>query len=248
MTPQGASLFIPIPLRLAPCPLLMSLQPNPKALQAVRYAHLALGKPYVYGGTSYKTGVDCSGLIYVAYGLGAHVNIPRTSETQWQDTSFRPVAMKDVIPGDLVFGNKGEQIAGLPGHVILAIGGGQAICAQHTGTNVTIMPITDAFSAGAIMGAKRPLPAVGEGAYTGGAVITGGSGSSSGSSSGSGDSSFLGGLVSGFDTLTDPHTWFRVGEVLGGIITLVIGFLILFRKQVATGAQVAGQVAMVAAV
>lgn len=222
----------------------MSLQPNPKALQAVRYSHLALGKPYVYGGTSYKTGVDCSGLIYVAYVLGAHVNIPRTSETQWQDTSFRPVSMKDVIPGDLVFGNKGEQIAGLPGHVILAIGGGKAICAQHTGTNVVIMPITDAFTAGAIMGAKRPLPAVGEGTYSGGTVLTSDGSSSGSTAGGNGGTSFLGGLVSGFDTLTDPHTWYRVGEVLGGIVALVLGLIILFRKEAVAGAQIAAMAAI----
>lgn len=225
----------------------MSLQPNPKAVAAVRYAHLALGKPYVFGGTSYKTGVDCSGLIYTAYGLGAHISIPRTSESQWDAPSWRPVSWKDAIPGDCVFGNSGEFIAGKPGHVILAIGGGKAICAQHTGTNVTIMDITSAFTSGAIMGAKRPLPAVGEGAYTGGAIGASGGSGGSGSSSG-GDSSFLGSLTSGFDTLTDPHTWYRVGEVLLGAIMLIGGILVLFRRQVQAGAQVAGQVAMVAAV
>jgi len=217
----------------------MALQPNPKALEAVRYSRLALGKPYVYGGTSYKTGVDCSGLIYVAYGLGAHISIPRTSETQWQDSSFRPVNWKNTIPGDLVFGNKGEQIAGLPGHVILAIGGGNAICAQHTGTNVTIMPITDAFTAGAIMGAKRPLPAVGEGAYSGGSVIGPGGVSSSSSGGSSGGSSFIGGLTSGFDALTDPHTYYRIGQFLLGVIMLVGGVLILARKEAVATAKVA---------
>lgn len=219
----------------------MSLTPNPKALEAVRYSHLAVGKPYVYGGTSYQTGVDCSGLIWVAYTLGAHQgNFPRDTVSQWDAPSFRPVSMKDVIPGDMVFGNSGEGVpAGKPGHVILAIGGGNAICAQHTGTNVTIMPITDAFVSGAIMGAKRPLPAIGEGAYTGGAVLTSDGSSSGGSSTASGGSSFLGGLVSGFDTLTDPHTWFRVGEVLLGAIMLVFGTLVLFRKEAIAGAQVA---------
>lgn len=213
----------------------MALTPNPKALQAVRYSHLALGKPYVYGGTSYKTGVDCSGLIYVAYGLGAGISIPRTSETQWQDASFRPVAYKDAIPGDLVFGNKGEQIAGLPGHVILAIGDGKAICAQHTGTNVVIMGITEAFTAGAIMGAKRVLPAVGEGAYSGGQVI--GSGSSSGASSGG--SSSLGALTSGLSALADPHNWYRAGQVLAGGILIIAGLLVIFRRQATMAAQVA---------
>jgi len=213
----------------------MPLQPNPKALQAVRYSRLALGKPYVWGGTSYKTGVDCSGLIYTAYVLGAHVSIPRTSETQWQDPSFRPVSYKDAIPGDLVFGNSGEQIAGLPGHVIMAIGGGNAICAQHTGTNVTIMPITSAFAKGTIMGAKRPLPAVGEGPYMGGPVI--GTGSSSDSSSGGGGSSsfaFVGDIKDGVTALVDPHTWYRVGQVLLGAMAILAGIIIFTKNDIAT--------------
>lgn len=201
------------------------MEPNPKALQAVRYAHLALGKPYVFGGTSYKTGVDCSGLIYTAYMLGAHVSFPRTSETQWDAPSFRPIPLKQVIPGDLVFGNAGEFIAGKPGHVILAIGGGKAICAQHTGTNVTIMPITDAFEAGKIMGAKRPLPAVGEGPYTGGVVGTGNTDSSGGGSNHPDSSSVFSSLRSGFDALTDPHTYYRAGQVIAGAILVIVGFL-----------------------
>lgn len=207
----------------------MALQPNPKALQAVRYSHLALGKPYVFGGTNYKTGVDCSGLIYTAYVLGAHVTIPRTSETQWDAPSFRPVSLKDAIPGDLVFGNSGEFIAGKPGHVVLAIGDGKAICAQHTGTNVVIMKISEAFTTGSIMGVKRPLPAVGEGAYTGGQVIdsSGNPVSAGGDTSGGGDSSFLTKLTGGFDVLTDPHTYYRAGQVILGAIALLAGILML---------------------
>jgi len=102
------------------------------------------------------------------------------------------------------------------------------------------MPITDAFAAGAIMGAKRPLPAVGEGAYTGGQVIGGGSGSSGSSdTSAGGGSSVIGSLKSGFDVLTDPHTYFRIGQVLGGIILVTFGLLVLFRKEAVAGAQVA---------
>jgi len=209
--------------------------PNPKALAAVRYSRLALGKPYVWGGTSYKTGVDCSGLIYTAYMLGAHVSIPRTSETQWQDPSFKPVPWKAAIPGDLIFGNSGEQIAGLPGHVIMAIGDGKAICAQHTGTNVTIMPITDAFASGTIMGAKRPLPAVGEGPYTGGQVI--GTGSASGGSAG-GDSSssfaFVGDIKDGVSALVDPHTWYRAGQILLGAIAVLAGIFLFTKNDIAT--------------
>jgi hypothetical protein len=144
--------------------------------------------------------------------------------------------MKDVIPGDLVFGNQGEQIAGLPGHVILAIGSGKAICAQHTGTTVVIMDITSAFTAGSIMGAKRPLPAVGEGSYSGGQVIGAGDNSGGGGSS---SFAFVGQIGSGLSALADPHNWYRAGQVIGGGILIIVGILMLFRKEAVAAAQVA---------
>jgi hypothetical protein len=93
------------------------------------------------------------------------------------------------------------------------------------------------------MGAKRVLPAVGEGAYTGGSVIGSGSGSSGGSSGDSG-SSVIGALTSGFDVLTDPHTYYRIGQVLAGAILLIVGTLMLFRKQAVAGAQIAAMAAV----
>src|SRR5262247_3829012 len=113
--------------------------PNPRALAAVRYSRLALGKPYVWGGTDYAKGVDCSGLVYTAYLLGAHMpSFPRTSQAQWSEPSFRPVPVKSVIPGDLVFA---YMESGGPGHVVMAIGGGNVIAAPHTGTTVQIQTI-----------------------------------------------------------------------------------------------------------
>jgi len=117
----------------------------------------------------------------------------------------------------------------------MAIGGGNAICAQHTGTNVTIMPITSAFAKGTIMGAKRPLPAVGEGPYMGGPVI--GTGSSSDSSSGGGGSSsfaFVGDIKDGVTALVDPHTWYRVGQVLLGAMAILAGIIIFTKNDIAT--------------
>jgi hypothetical protein len=95
------------------------------------------------------------------------------------------------------------------------------------------MPITDAFTTGSIMGAKRPLPAVGEGPYTGGQVIgSDGSVSSGGADSSSGSSSF--GFVSDIkdsvSALVDPHTWYRVGQVLLGAIAVIAGILLFVRS------------------
>jgi len=207
--------------------------PNPKALQAVRYSRLALGKPYVWGGTSYAKGVDCSGLVYTAYLLGAHLSsFPRTSQAQWSEPSFRPVPVTKCIPGDLVFA---YMEAGGPGHVTMAIGDGKVIAAPHTGTVVQIQTI-DHFGSDLIQTAKRPLPAVGEGPYTGGQVIDAAGNLSGGASGGGGSSSFafVGDIKDGVSALIDPHTWYRVGQVLLGAIAVLAGILIFTKNDVAT--------------
>jgi cell wall-associated NlpC family hydrolase len=57
------------------------------------------GVPYRYGGTS-TSGFDCSGLTqYVYRQLGR--DIARTAQQQFEE--FRPIAMSDAQPGDLVF-------------------------------------------------------------------------------------------------------------------------------------------------
>lgn len=219
----------------------MAETPNPKALQAVRYSRLALGIPYAWGGTNYSVGVDCSGLIYTAYNLGAGVTLPRTSQAMYAEPGFRPVKVAQAIPGDLVFGDMGTDG---PGHVVLAIGDGKCIAAEHTGTRVQIMDIPSAFGAGLMLQtAKRPLPAVGEGAYSGGQVIT-----ASGSGGGGSGSSFLGGLTSGFSALTDPHTYYRAGQVILGALFVFIGIFMMAagNSNVQSAAKGVAQVAMVA--
>ena len=56
----------------------------PTVVQAavVTYAESQIGTPYVWGGTSPKTGFDCSGLVVWAYGL-AGVVVPRVANDQW---------------------------------------------------------------------------------------------------------------------------------------------------------------------
>ena len=85
------------------------------------------------------------------------------------------------------------------------------------------------------MGAKRVLPAVGEGPYSGGQVI--GTGSADSSSSGSGGSSsfaFVGDIKDGLSALVDPHTWYRAGQILLGAIAILAGILIFTKNDVAT--------------
>jgi cell wall-associated NlpC family hydrolase len=118
---------------------------NPGGLeaQAVKMVHKYLGVKYTWGGTSAKTGFDCSGLLYNVWGsLG--VKIPRTSEAQWAKGT--PVDLAHLKPGDAVFT---EMRSDGPGHVGMYIGGGKIIAAPHTGTVVQVQNLSDWKVAGA---------------------------------------------------------------------------------------------------
>ena len=114
--------------------------PNAVVATAIKYAEDQLGKPYLFGGTG-PDAFDCSGLVMMAY-RAAGVDIPRTSQQQWQ---FGPqVQASAVSPGDLVFfaGSDGTPTA--PGHVGLVIGKNTMIEAYATGFPIRISHFGDA--------------------------------------------------------------------------------------------------------
>lgn len=120
--------------------------------QVVDAARQYLGTPYVWGGggTGGPTGggFDCSGLTsYAIYqGSGNKVTLPRTSEQQWAVGVEIPIDQAQA--GDLVFG--GWSGSG-PGHVGVAIGGGQMIHAPTTGDAVKQSPFQSDMKARRVM-------------------------------------------------------------------------------------------------
>jgi cell wall-associated NlpC family hydrolase len=120
------------------------------AAEAVSYALDQIGTPYRWGGEIPGIGFDCSGLTQAAY-QAARIIIPRTSEAQWSALPHVPLAQ--LQPGDLVFFDPGEFLAGLPGHVGIYIGSGEMIDAPHTGATVRIENLANWPTP---MGAARP--------------------------------------------------------------------------------------------
>lgn len=102
------------------------------AQKAIEYAHTQLGVPYVWGGTTSFSGLDCSALTQNAY-AAAGVSIPRV--TYDQINSGTHISVGDIQPGDLVFYNNTQ-------HVALYIGDGQVIHAPTPGQVVTIDSLT----------------------------------------------------------------------------------------------------------
>ncbi|WP_333758787.1 C40 family peptidase [Streptomyces sp. ISBFB 2968] len=93
-----------------------------------------LGVPYKYGGTS-KSGLDCSGLVVLAFRDAYGVTPPRTTYGQEPWKELTKVSRSDLKSGDLVF---------WPGHVAIYVGGGKVIHAPKPGRVVTIVPIDEA--------------------------------------------------------------------------------------------------------
>jgi cell wall-associated NlpC family hydrolase len=106
----------------------------------VRYARRFIGVRYTYGGTTPRTGFDCSGFtrwVYAHFGLA----LPHYSVAQY-DMGRRVTHLE---PGDLVFFDD-------LGHVGLYIGGGRFIEAPHTGARVSINTLA---AHGSYDGARR---------------------------------------------------------------------------------------------
>jgi len=106
--------------------------PDSKANIAIGAAEQYIGTWYAWGGAS-KSGVDCSGLIMLAY-EAAGIDFPHYSGAQYADTERVPLG--DIEPGDLLFyGYDGDQ------HVAMYVGDGKMIEAEMTGTQVHIVPV-----------------------------------------------------------------------------------------------------------
>ena len=90
-----------------------------------------LGTPYVYGGNSLTSGVDCSGFvkgIFAKYGY----NLPRTSR-EYPSVGTQ-VPLSQIKPGDILIYKYGSRI----GHVAIYIGNGQIIHAANDKKGVCI--------------------------------------------------------------------------------------------------------------
>jgi cell wall-associated NlpC family hydrolase len=100
--------------------------------RVVEIAKRYLGTPYSWAGAS-PAGFDCSGFVMYVYGrIG--IQLPHSSGMLWR--VGKPVAHKDLLPGDIVF------FSGL-GHVGIYVGHGRFIHSPYTGDVVRIQRLSD---------------------------------------------------------------------------------------------------------
>lgn len=112
-------------------------------------AKQALGTPYKWGGNSLETGVDCSGLVQVAY-HAAGIDVPRTSNQQYQTLDHREQAR----PGDLLFFGSGSRAT----HVGIYLGDRRMIHAPGSGREVTVSSLDIRYWRKHYLGAAGPAP------------------------------------------------------------------------------------------
>jgi len=130
--------------------------PNPieaKRTEVVMVALSTLGVRYKWGGNHPKEGLDCSGLVNYAYKKIHAKKLPRTSRALAK--TGRPVARKDLKPGDLVFFNT---IPKRPNsHVGIYIGQGKFINAPARGKKIRIDSLSNTYYAKRYSGARALL-------------------------------------------------------------------------------------------
>jgi cell wall-associated NlpC family hydrolase len=103
-----------------------------------RVAMSLVGTPYEFGGAD-AHGFDCSGLAVYAH-AAAGLDIPRTARDQ--DGTARPIALRDLRPGDLLFFRISSRHVN---HVGIYIGERRFVHAPRRGEVVTVASLDDPY-------------------------------------------------------------------------------------------------------
>jgi cell wall-associated NlpC family hydrolase len=124
---------------------------GPRALTALAEARKYMGTPYLWGGSTPKTGFDCSGLVQWAYAK-AGIRIPRVTDQQILAPGATAVSRSNLLPGDLVFF---RDSTGYVHHVGMSLGGDKFIHAPHTGDVVKVSSLKESYYAREFTGGRR---------------------------------------------------------------------------------------------
>lgn len=114
-----------------------------------------LGKPYLWGGSSPKTGFDCSGLVWYAYKDLVKFKIPRTANEMYHLRDAASIRRDRLEKGDLVFFRINGR--GSADHVGVYLGGGKFIQSPRTGKDIQVSALGDDFWQEHYVGARRVM-------------------------------------------------------------------------------------------
>jgi len=117
----------------------------------VKYAQKFLGTPYVWGGNSLTSGIDCSGLVQQVY-KNFGLNVSRTTYTQIGEG--KAIGQNELQAGDMIFFDTDKSTSG-PDHVGIYIGNGKFIHAPRPGKSVEIADMRSGYYQKLFMGGRR---------------------------------------------------------------------------------------------
>jgi hypothetical protein len=120
--------------------------------EIVNTAERFLGIPYQWGGTSPKTGFDCSGLTAAVYELNG-LKLPRSSKQQW--SAGTPVDRHELSRGDLVFFATagGKKVS----HVGIYVDDGRFIHSPRKGKTIRFGSLSNGYFKSRYLGARTYL-------------------------------------------------------------------------------------------
>lgn len=114
-----------------------------------------IGKPYRWGGTSPRTGFDCSGLVYYAYKDLVKFRIPRTANEMYHLRDAAPIERSELKNGDLVFFRTRGR--GAADHVGVYVGNGKFIQSPRSGQEIKITSLSEDYWQRHYVGARRVM-------------------------------------------------------------------------------------------
>ena len=114
-----------------------------------------LGKPYLWGGTSPKTGFDCSGLVWYAYKDLVKFKIPRTANEMYHLRDAALIKRNELEKGDLVFFRINGR--GAADHVGVYLGNGKFIQSPRTGKDIQVSALSEDYWEQHYVGARRVM-------------------------------------------------------------------------------------------
>jgi cell wall-associated NlpC family hydrolase len=121
--------------------------------EAALQALFTVGVRYRYGGNSPESGFDCSGLVAHVFERAWGVALPRGTEAQ--RGVGRPVKLRDLQPGDLVFYDTRNRPFS---HVGIYLGDGNFVHAPRPGQRVRVESVNSPYWRVRFNGARRVDP------------------------------------------------------------------------------------------
>jgi len=146
--------FAPLVFAVVPIQEIQGITAAEARQKLIIAAQSFLGTPYRYAGID-RSGLDCSGLVYLSFKEGINYTVPRTAESIYAWTE--KIETRELAPGDLVFFvTAGQRVS----HVGIYTGDGRFIHSASEGPSTGVMysRLDESYWQRTYRGAGRALP------------------------------------------------------------------------------------------